>query len=123
MQVRQSDRDLLAVLADLVSALVKAIRGLDERRLRQREAPEKWSILEVIQHLADNELFCGWLVRHTLTCDTPQIQDYDQDVWARELRYNDMSLDGVFDQLRALRSVNLRLFRSLGGEQLERCGV
>jgi uncharacterized damage-inducible protein DinB len=123
MQSRESDRDSVAVLGQLVPTLVRAIEGLNDRGLREREGPGKWSILEVIQHLADTELVYGWRVRQILTSETPVIQAYDQDAWATQLRYNEASLDGAVDQLRALRRANIQLYRSLTDEQRQRCGI
>jgi len=123
MQSRESDRDPLVILAGLVPNIVNATRGLDEAALRRREAPGKWSIMEVIQHLADTELVYGWRVRHILTADTPSIAAYDQDLWASQLLYNEASLDAAIDQLRALRLANLRLYRTLDESQLARCGI
>ncbi len=50
------DRDPLEVQGELVLRLRDLVDGLSESALREREGPGKWSILEVIHHLADTEL-------------------------------------------------------------------
>jgi hypothetical protein len=117
------DRDPLAVMDELVPWLEARTRGLDDARLRQPEQPGKWSVMEVIHHLADSEMVYGYRIRTILTEDNPPIRGYDQDTWARELAYRTAPLAEVMAQLAALRAANLRLYRSLSPAQLARTGV
>jgi hypothetical protein len=107
------DRDPLAVMGELIPWLDQRVRGLDDARLRRPEKPGKWSVLEVVQHLADTELVYGYRVRMILTQDTPPIPGYDQDAWAREFHYRDLPVGEVLAQVGALRAANLRLYRSV----------
>jgi hypothetical protein len=116
------DRDPIAVMEGLPAAIERATAGLDERTLRARQAPGTWSILEVVQHLADSEIVYGYRVRAILTEEEPALAGYDQDAWTRVLRYNEGSLAGAMAQLRALRAANLRLLRSLDAAALARAG-
>ena len=117
------DREPLALQEELVGAVERAVAGLDDATLRTKEAPGKWSVLEVVQHLADTELVYGYRMRMIVGRPTAAIEGYDQDAWARELRYNDVSLADALDQLRALRAANLRFLRRLTDEQLDRVGI
>jgi uncharacterized damage-inducible protein DinB len=118
-----ADRDPLAVLEELPGALAEATRGLDEAALRRPEAPGKWSIMQVVQHLADSDLVSGYRLRLTIAQPGSPIQGYDQDLWVRELRYDEASLADALEQLTALRRANLRLLRSLDAAGLARSGV
>ena len=117
------DREPLAVQDELVAAVERAVSGLDEATLRTKEAPGKWSVLEVVQHLADTELVYGYRMRMIVAHPTPAIEGYDQDAWARELRYNDVPLADALAQLRTLRAANLSFLRGLTDEQLDRVGI
>lgn len=116
------DRDPFAVQAELLPALASLLDGLDDATLRKPEKPGKWSIIEVVQHLADSEVVYAWRHRMMLSAPEPEIQGFDQDAWARELRYRDADLDEALDQLRVLRRANLRLLRSLDDARLRRFG-
>jgi len=116
-------RDPLVVMQELLPWLAERLHDLPEARLRQPEAPAKWSVLEVIQHLADSDLVAGFRTRMMLTEDRPPLQGYDQDRWAREGRYRDVSLDQALGQLRGLRTANLHLWSGLSPSQLERVGL
>jgi hypothetical protein len=117
------EREPLEVLSELVPWLSERTRGLMEPVLRKPEAPGKWSVIEVVQHLADSELVFGFRLRMVLTENQPPLQGYDQDRWADQLRYRDAQLDIALCQLRGLRIPNLRLSRALSPQQLERVGL
>jgi DinB family protein len=116
-------RDPLVVMRELLPWLGDRLRDIPEARLRQAEAPGKWSVIEVIQHLADSDLVAGFRIRMMLTDDRPPIQGYDQDRWAQELLYRDVSLSQALDQLRGIRIANLHLWAGLSPSQLERVGL
>jgi hypothetical protein len=117
------DRDPLTVLAELPAAVDEAVAGLAEVELRRPEAPGKWSLVQVVQHLADSDLVWGWRLRMVLAHDRPAITGYDQDAWAQRLRYAEAPLADALDQLRVLRRVHLRILRDLSPAELERVGV
>jgi hypothetical protein len=87
------------------------------------EAPAKWSIGEVVQHLADSELVGGFRLRMVLAHDRPALAGYDQDLWASRLRYRDADVREALEQFTALRQANLRLWAGLGPADLARVGL
>ena len=117
------DRDPLSVAAELIPWLERRTAGQNDATLRRPEAPGKWSVIEVIQHLADTEVVYAWRTRQILTQDRPPIQGYDQDAWARTLGYDTADLTVALGQLRGVRTANLRLWRSLTPAQLARVGL
>ena len=116
-------RDPLDVQAELAGWIQRRTMPLDDATLRRPEAPGKWSVIEVVQHLADTELAYGYRIRMVLTHDAWPVEVFDREAWARELRYRDAALADALEQLRALRDANLRLYRSLTPEQLARSGI
>jgi hypothetical protein len=117
------DREPLGVLAELVPWLTARLLDLADDRLRRPEAPGKWSAIEVVQHLADAELVTGWRLRTILTQETPALHGYDQDEFARRLRYREVPLSTAMAQLAGLRAAHLRLYRSLSPAELARAGM
>jgi hypothetical protein len=116
-------RNPIEVLEELLPWLDQRIRGASEAVLRRPEKPGKWSTLMVIQHLADSDLVAGFRIRMMLTEERPVLQGYDQDRWARELRYEEVTLSQAIDQLRGLRTANLDLWARLTATQLQRVGL
>lgn len=117
------DLDPLAVQEELPDVLRQLTSGLDDAALRRPEKPGKWSVIEVVRHLADAELVTGYRLRLILAHREPEIQAYDQDLWARELRYNDGDLAESLELLRVLRGANLRLLRAQEDARLDRYGL
>ena len=117
------DRRPLDVLPDLVPWIETRVRGVDPQALTRPEAPGKWSVIVVVQHLADSELVLGFRARMILSEERPPLQGYDQDKWASLFRYADMSLDRALGQLRVLRDANLAVLSRLGPADLAREGM
>ena len=117
------DRDPLQVQSQLAESLARATDGLTPEQLHQPERAGKWSVLQVVQHLADSELVTAYRIRQILSSDTPSIQAYDQDAWSERLRYSQRSLGDALAQIRALRARSLELLRGLKPEEWERAGM
>jgi hypothetical protein len=117
------ERRPLDVLPELVPWIETRVRGAAPETLRLPEAPGKWSVIEVVQHLADSDLVLGFRARMILSAERPPLQGYDQDKWASLFRYADVSLDRALYQLRVLRAANLALLTRLGPAELAREGM
>ena len=117
------DRDPLEAFASTESALREAVEPIDEVTLRTPEAPDKWSIIDVVKHLADVEFVLGFRYRIVLGEDAPELPAIEQDDWCTNLRYVEANLGNTLDDFSAVRDVNLRLLRSLDAGQLLRYGT
>ena len=116
-------REPLSILRDTPAAAARAIQGLGSAKLRTPEAPGKWSIVQVLQHLADSDLVWGWRMRLILAQDRPTLTGYDQDLWADRLHYADADPAEALETLHVLRRGNLALIERATPGDLERVGV
>jgi hypothetical protein len=117
------DREPIAVLREMTSALPRAIEGLSPPQLRQPEQPGKWSIGQILQHLADSELVWAWRVRLILAQDRPRLTGYDQDLWAERLHYDQQDPLEALELFGVVRRANLRLVERASPADLKRVGV
>jgi len=58
--------------------------NLSRADLAHRPAPGKWSIKEIICHLADVEVVNGWRYRMILAQSGSNLTAFDQDLWASQ---------------------------------------
>jgi hypothetical protein len=109
------------------SATSKKLSNLVKRaapsKLRKRPAPDKWSVGEILAHLADTEIVVGWRIRSILGAPGTPIQAFDQDAWAAAGNYAKRDPRKSIEQFRAVRDANLALYKSLSPEQWEHFGM
>jgi hypothetical protein len=117
------DRDPMDVLRRTPAALVRATDGLSPTQVRQPERPGKWSIAQVLRHLADAEVVWAWRMRLILAQNRPTLTGYDQDLWADRLGYSDTDPAESLEDFRILRRSNLRLLQRATDADLDRVGV
>jgi hypothetical protein len=53
----------LAVQAATAKKIDRLIKGVSPAKLRKRLAPDKWSVNEILAHLADAEIVVGFRMR------------------------------------------------------------
>jgi hypothetical protein len=105
----------------------KRLTGLLKRgtpaKLKKRPAPDKWSVVEILAHLADVEMVTGWRLRSILGAPGTPIQAFDQDAWATAGQYAKRDPRKSLEQFRVLREANLALLKSLSPEQRKLFGL
>ena len=116
------DDDPVRILGQTAAALERFLEPLPPETVKRPEAPGKWSIGTVVQHLADSELVGGFRLRMVLSHDRPAITAYDQDLWANRLHYTDADVREALEQFTVLRRTNLRLWKDLSPADLARVG-
>jgi len=109
------------------SQTTKRLSGLLKRgtpaKLKKRPAPDKWSVAEILAHLADVEMVTGWRLRSILAAPGTPIQAFDQDAWAAAGQYSRRDSRKSLEQFRILREANLGLLKSLSPEQWKLFGL
>jgi uncharacterized damage-inducible protein DinB len=103
--------------------LAGLLRRATPAKLRKRPAPDKWSVAEILAHLADAEIVTSWRVRSILGAPGTPIQAYDQDAWASAGHYAKRDIRKSLEQFRVLREANLALLKSLTPEQWKHSGM
>ena len=113
----------MAVQAATAKKLERLIKGVSPAKLKKRRAPEKWSVSEILAHLADTEIVGGFRIRLILGAPGTPIMGFDQDAWVISGHYDKRDPRESVEQFRAVRKANLALLKSLTAEQWKHFGM
>lgn len=98
-------RDAAKVIAETPVRLGLILDGLSTAEIETRPAPGKWSVREIVAHLADCEVVWAWRLRQALGEEHAVIQSFEQDAWAKV--YDAYSLAAAWATFKALRAWNV----------------
>lgn len=116
-------RDPIDSLRKAPKRVRKLVKGLSEKQLARRPEPDKWSIKEVLAHLADGELVLGARMRFVAAMERPTIVGYDQDLFVANLAYERVETEELWETFAQLRAINVALLERLPEAALARVGV
>jgi hypothetical protein len=116
-------QDAIKVQRATAATLKKLTHGLTPKQLRWQPTPGKWSIAEIVAHLADVEIVASWRLRSIIGSDGITIQPFDQDVWASVFQYSKRDPKKSLELFRVLRENNLAMLKSLAPEAWDRHGM
>ena len=106
-------KEPLAVQAATARKIARLINGVRTAELRKRPALERWSVSEIIAHLADGEIVGAFRMRFILGSPGAPVIAYDQDKWVTSGHYDKRDPQKSVELFRVLREANLALLESL----------
>ena len=115
--------DPIRMQREAVILIEELLAGRSDEDLRMRPRPGKWSVIEILAHLADDELVSAWRYRQMIERSGCELSAFDQDQWARLGTYGSWHAEDAFALFRLLREANLRMFSQLTAEQWENWGM
>lgn len=116
-------RQPLAVQAATAGKLDRLLEGVSTVKLHERPAPDKWSVNEILAHLADGEIVGAFRMRLILGSPGSPVVAYDQDRGVTSGHYDKRDPRKSVEQFRVLREANLALLESLEPEQWKHYGM
>jgi uncharacterized damage-inducible protein DinB len=111
------------VQAATTKKLAQMLKGVSAAKLRKRPALDKWSVAEIVTHLADAEIAYSWRIRFILGAPGSPIQGFDQDGWVEAMHYAKRDPRQSLEQFRVLRETNLALYKRLTPAQWKHSGM
>lgn len=119
-QVPEGDvRDILRAQR---SELRSTLNPVTDTQSLRRYAPDKWSVRELVGHLADAERVFGFRLVHFARGGGGELPGMDPDDWVREARFDERSWEGLREEAWALRTAHLAALDEFSPEWLERGG-
>ena len=113
----------IAALAAQESELVGLVSGLDEAAAGYRYAPGKWSIRDVLGHLADTERVMSYRLLRIARGDATPLPGFDENHFAEAAGADRRPMVELIAEYRATRAATLALARGLTEEALDNRGT
>jgi hypothetical protein len=106
--------------AELVAVSTTGAAGPE---LDFKPAPDKWTVRQIVCHLADTEAVAVVRFRLMVAQNNPTLAAFDQNAWAENTDYRKRKLSQALETLRILRADNYELLKDLPEEAFSRTGV
>src|ERR1044071_8789687 len=97
--------------------------SLPEDKLLYRYAASKWTIKEIVLHIADDERIYAYRALRFARNDTTQLPGFEQDEYTRYSGANQRTLNDLLDEMATVRAATLSLYNGLEGDPLTRKGI
>ena len=115
--------DLLRTLEDQARETQRLLAGLSDAKALHRYAPGKWSIKEVIGHVADTERVYSYRALRFARADATSLPGFDENAWVPAGDFDARPLADLAAELDAVRRATLALLRGLDAAALARRGT
>ena len=116
-------QDAIKMQRGTAAKLKKLIQPLTPKELKWKSDAGKWSIAEILAHLADAEIVASWRMRSVLGANGTAIQAFDQDAWASVFQYGKRDAKQSLEVFRVLRENNLVMLKGLPRESWDHYGM
>ena len=116
------DQDIMKVLEDGKNKLQKLLGSLPEEKGNYAYAEGKWSIKEVLGHMADVERVMSYRAMSIARGEKQSLPGFEQDDYVNVAGFNKRSLTSLAEELLLIRNSSIALFRSFTGEDGLRWG-
>ncbi|MGH7179837.1 MAG: DinB family protein [Tepidisphaeraceae bacterium] len=100
-----------------------AIEGLSPQELTAFPVPGKWSVQQVIVHLADCEQVYADRMKRIIAEENPTLAGFDENKWTGALYYHDQSAADAAALMDLTRRQMVRVLRKLPESAFERAGT
>jgi hypothetical protein len=115
--------DILETLRTQLKRTTTLFSGRSERDGNFRYAPDKWTVKEVVGHVADTERIFAYRALRIARGDQTPLSGFEQEDYVRAARFGGRRLADLVEEYSDVRQASLALFDSLDEEAWLRRGV
>ncbi len=117
------DGDVTRTLAEQGESFLRRLKDIGDQKAAFAYAPGKWTIKEVILHMADAERVFAYRVLRIARGDATPLASFDENAYTPMSAANDRSLDTLLGEFAAVRGATVALLRWIPEEAWTRRGV
>lgn len=115
--------DVMAALEGQRLVMSQLLGARSEREGNFRYAKDKWSVKEVVGHIADSERIFAYRALRIARGDQTPLSGFEQDDYVKGGNFGERTLADLRDELAQVRAATVALFRGLSEEAWQRRGV
>jgi uncharacterized damage-inducible protein DinB len=125
LRIRQHTmgKDPLEAQARTADVLAGLVEKIPDARLTERPGEDRWSVGEILAHLAEDEIATAWRYRQIVEHSGIALAGFDQDLWAKIGNYGRRDPRESLMMFKLLRAANLEFLSGLSAEQWECFGI
>ena len=116
-----NDGELLQHLAAIIPETATLLSSLNEEQLLYRYSEGKWTIKDIILHLADCERVIIYRAMRIARADKTNLPGFDEDLFVSNA--NNRDIQNILVELKAYRTASIAFVESLDELSLNRSGT
>lgn len=101
----------------------KLLESVSEERAAYRYAPEKWSIRQIVGHIADCERVFAYRALAIARGEKQSLPGFDENVYMQNSNFDEKPLHDLIESYVIVRNASLNLFRQMSDAQWRRTGM
>ena len=117
------DGDIVEIVASQIEDTARLLSGVGEAKALYRYAPGKWSLKEVVGHLADTERVLSYRALRFSRNDQTPLAGFDENVFVAHASFDARPLADLVEEFRRVRQATVALFCRMTPEMAARRGV
>jgi uncharacterized damage-inducible protein DinB len=117
------DGNIVTTLGTLLDDTLATLGSVGEELAMHAYAPGKWSIKEVVGHIADAERIFACRALRIARGDGTPLAAFDENAYVPAGRFGDRSLASLLDEFAAVRQATVRLLAGLPEDAWTRSGI
>lgn len=118
-----TEDDIVAALDAQSHETAKLLGGISEQQAAHRYEPGKWSVKQLVGHVADSERVFAYRALCIARGDTTPLPGFEQEPYVANAGSDDRPISDLAEELAAVRRANVMMLRGLPAEAWERVGT
>ncbi|QSO54598.1 DinB family protein [Alicyclobacillus curvatus] len=110
---RLSGGDIYDILQEQRTTTIKLFRSLQDDEAGKSYAPGKWTMKEVVGHMADTERVMAYRMLVIARGDTTPLSSFEQDHYVTAAQYERLPWEQIYTDFDAVRSATLGLIGTI----------
>ncbi|MCZ8534825.1 DinB family protein [Psychrobacillus psychrodurans] len=118
-----SEGDFVNLLEEGIGKTTQLVSHLSEEQGMFRYAAEKWTVKELLGHMADTERIMAHRLLSVVRGDAVSLPGFDEEVYVQAASFNEQSVNDLLQNLQAVRSSTIHLMKSIDAESMQKSGT